>query len=412
MTLLANLGNLIGTVMGHARAIREIQQSLADAHAQIRDAARRSEYAIVHGKVTDVDPEKHLYRQEIAEVDEDGNPTKSPWLPYSQIAGTRKVHSAPSVGQQMTLLAPGGNIERAISIPLTWWNDNPSPSTSGSEDVDLRGKTRHTQKDGDFKTEIDGVTRQYTKQSAKLVIHKDPENEQEGQGEEVSDKKPWKGNRGKTKHSRLYSKDGGYTLIINEGDDSNEHKVTVHPDNAVEISTHKGKHKITVKKDGITSSVDNGKHTVEVKSSQLGGMAGGQVGQALGATNTNNLATELMGLMHGGSLGGMLSGGGIGGLLGGQLGTLLGNALLSQLTSELSTLFDANQLGESVGGGIFHKSEVKVKIDAPKVLHKGDLKVEGSVRATQVIQSDIGLKGAVISGAPGDPGDAGNWSEN
>lgn len=281
MSLLGNLEELVFGTLRHARAIRELQGSLAQAHAQLAKLAWMSEHTIVHGKVTDVDAEKARFRLEMGEDDE-GQPVKSPWIPYSQVAGTRKMHSAPSVNQQMTLFAPAGSIERAVALPLTWHDKNPSPSTSGSEDVDLRGKTKTTQQDASLKKEVDGLTITQTKQAFSMVVHKDPENEQEGQGETVDDEHPWKGNRAKTLHSLTTNKDGGFTLTINKDDDEKEHKIVVNPSadadtTSVEISTHKGKNKITVKKNEMKVSHDNGQHETTYSSSGIKHKSGTRV---------------------------------------------------------------------------------------------------------------------------------------
>lgn len=241
-------------------AFLDIQETLANFGGMIQRIIWENDQSLIHGTVCDVDAKKQLCRLVVG-LDEDDQEVKSPWVPYGQTAGTRKVHSAPSKGQQMTLFAPNGDHMQAIALPFTWSDNNPSPSESPDEDIDLRGKSKRTQKDGSVKQEVDGVTREYTKQSHTLTIHKDPENEQEGKNEEVSDKKPWKGNRAKALHRKKMTKDGGYELTINEGDDQKEHKITVNPtDSAVEISTHKGKHKITIKKNEMKVSFGNGQH--------------------------------------------------------------------------------------------------------------------------------------------------------
>jgi phage baseplate assembly protein gpV len=85
----------------------------------------------VVGKVTDVDAAKGLYRQTIGK-DAEGNDVKSPWIPYSQPAGALKIHSPPSVGQQMALLS-NGSIESGTGIPLSWSDANSSPNNKGDE---------------------------------------------------------------------------------------------------------------------------------------------------------------------------------------------------------------------------------------------------------------------------------------
>jgi phage baseplate assembly protein gpV len=234
--------------------IRELQEAVAEARAEIARLKSDHDHAVIHGPVTDIDAEKQLCRIQIG-VDDDGNPVKSPWRPYGQIAGKRKVHSPPSKGQQLTLISPCGDIEQGIALPFTWSDNNPSPSKNKDEDVDLRGKTRRTQRDADLKQEVDGVTFRLSKQSKSVVIHKDEQN-----SKEVDDKHPWEGNKGATLHSFSVTKDDGWSLNVNVGDD--EHKITIHPKNGVTHSVNKGDHMIEITRDGIKHK-SNKKVTIE-----------------------------------------------------------------------------------------------------------------------------------------------------
>ena len=138
-----------------AEIIRELQESLTEAHAHIANMRAQHERMFRKGKVTDVDPKKQLYRQEIGQ-DDDGKPVKSAWIPYSQIAGARKSHSPPSVGQQMMQIAPDGDFAQAVGMPFTWSNDQKSPSDKGDEDVDERGKSKDTTRADSRQIEVDG----------------------------------------------------------------------------------------------------------------------------------------------------------------------------------------------------------------------------------------------------------------
>jgi len=57
------------------------------------------------------------------------------------------------------------------------------------------------------------------------------------------------------------------------------------------------------------------------------------------------------------------------------------------------------------GSGISHKSSMKVHVEAPKITTKGTWNHNGGLRATETIQSDIGLKAPQIDAAPGNPPD-------
>lgn len=101
---------------------------------------QRTAHAAVHGAVTDVDTEKQLARIRIGGTDEE--PYKSPWIPYAQFAGALKVHTPPTVGQNMTLFSPTGDPSQGALLPLTWNDANKSPSTKADENVITFGNVR------------------------------------------------------------------------------------------------------------------------------------------------------------------------------------------------------------------------------------------------------------------------------
>ena len=127
----------------------EVAEALADIRGEHAALEARMERVFRKGKVTDVDAKGQLYRQEIG-TDDDGQPVKSPWVPYAQVAGARKIHSPPSVGQQMLLVSPDGDHEQGHGIPLTFSTKQPSPSQDPDTDSDTRGKCFDSQstKDG------------------------------------------------------------------------------------------------------------------------------------------------------------------------------------------------------------------------------------------------------------------------
>lgn len=131
------------------RALRALQEHTADLIAGHAGLEARIERMFRKGKVTDVDPVKGLYRQEIG-LDDDGNAVKSPWLPYSQVAGGRKVHSPPSVGEQYLLVNPDGSPDftQGLGVPHGWYDANPSPSTAADQTVATQGTTTDTTRSG------------------------------------------------------------------------------------------------------------------------------------------------------------------------------------------------------------------------------------------------------------------------
>lgn len=120
-------------------ALDDIAEAFGRLHDRIAFLEQRFERSNRPGVVTDVDPEKQRVRIRVGGTDE--APQKSPWVPYAQVAGARKIHSPPSVGQQMVMLSKDGDFEQGVALPYTWSNQNASPSTKGDEHVDTLGAT-------------------------------------------------------------------------------------------------------------------------------------------------------------------------------------------------------------------------------------------------------------------------------
>lgn len=114
--------------------------ALAELAKRVAELERRHLSLLRHGTVEEVDPEKALVRLRIGGSDD--KPFLSPWLPYAQIAGAMKVHSPPSQGQQMTMIAPTGDFRQSIAMPMTWSNQNEAPSKNGDEHVLTFGDVR------------------------------------------------------------------------------------------------------------------------------------------------------------------------------------------------------------------------------------------------------------------------------
>lgn len=128
---------------------------------RIVELEQRADKMVRHGPVTDVDAEKHLVRLRIGGTD--AEPKKSPWTPYGQIAGAMKVHSPPSVGQNMTMFSPTGDFRQAVTLPMTWNNANPSPSQKKDEHILKFGKVTITIKSESLTFDVDGSKIEITK---------------------------------------------------------------------------------------------------------------------------------------------------------------------------------------------------------------------------------------------------------
>lgn len=137
------------------RALREVIDHLAWINARAADGDARHERNHRPGTCTDVDTTRTppMARIQVG-VDEDGNVVKSPWRPYVQIAGARKVYSPPSVGEQLMFHSPDGDFEQGYFVPLTFSNKVPAPSQDPNTDIDQRGASIRIQKDGDVQQQV------------------------------------------------------------------------------------------------------------------------------------------------------------------------------------------------------------------------------------------------------------------
>lgn len=106
---------------------------LRDLLKRVVDAERRMSGMVRSGTVHEVDAENGTIRLMLGGTDD--KPFLSPAVPYAQIGGALKLHSPPSVGQQMTIVGTGGDWRQSIAIPMTWSDSNPSPGSKGDEHV-------------------------------------------------------------------------------------------------------------------------------------------------------------------------------------------------------------------------------------------------------------------------------------
>jgi phage baseplate assembly protein V len=136
----------------------------------VADLKRRLDTTVRHGTVTDVDAKKQRVRLSIGGTED--KPHKSPWVPYGQIAGALKVHTPPSVGQQMTLFAPTGDFRQSVALPFTWSDDNKSPSDKPDEHVLTFENVTVTIKKDSLKVTVGDASIEITKDSI-LAIAKE-----------------------------------------------------------------------------------------------------------------------------------------------------------------------------------------------------------------------------------------------
>ena len=95
---------------------------------RLADLERRLAHTVTHGVVAAVDAEAKRVRLNLGQA-EGGGAFLSAWVPYAQVAGSLfKLHIVPALGQQMTLVCPGGDLAQGMALPLTWSTAVPAPS--------------------------------------------------------------------------------------------------------------------------------------------------------------------------------------------------------------------------------------------------------------------------------------------
>lgn len=136
-------------------------REVAELAARIAELERRFSGVMRHGTVEEIDTARHRVRLNFGK-DIEGRHFLSPWVPYAQVAGALKVHTPPSKGQQFTALSPNGDWQQAVAIPMTWSNQNASPSNAGNEHVLTFGGVRLTVCEQSLEAQVDGVTLKVT----------------------------------------------------------------------------------------------------------------------------------------------------------------------------------------------------------------------------------------------------------
>lgn len=141
--------------------MNELHAVLRSVFERLQEHDRRLAGSQMRGKVKEVDAAKGLVRIVIGK-DSDGKEVKSPWVPYKQTSGALKMHSAPSVGQTMTIQAETGDIQQGIAEPFHWNDDNKAPSDKQSDHVLTFGDVKVTLVSGGLSVDIGGTTFELT----------------------------------------------------------------------------------------------------------------------------------------------------------------------------------------------------------------------------------------------------------
>ena len=130
---------------------------IAELAARVAELERRLAQASRSGTVAEVNAALGLVRLNLGAATGGGN-LLSPWIKYAQTGGALKVHSPPTVGQQMTLNSPSGDLAQGIAMPLGFSDANPSPSGSAAQNVITFGSATITLASGALTIAVGGTT--------------------------------------------------------------------------------------------------------------------------------------------------------------------------------------------------------------------------------------------------------------
>ncbi|MEX3555909.1 MAG: phage baseplate assembly protein V [Burkholderia gladioli] len=108
--------------------------------ARANEAQRVQRNSVFRGRVTAVDIGAQRCRVAIGDPETDGQGLESDWLLWATArAGTMRTWSAPTVGEQVKVECPMGDLAQGIVSGALYADDNPAPSASANEHLMLFG---------------------------------------------------------------------------------------------------------------------------------------------------------------------------------------------------------------------------------------------------------------------------------
>jgi hypothetical protein len=119
---------------------------------RLAELERRIRNVVRYGRVAEVDAAKGRVKV----IDEeagggDGKSITTDWLPWAEIGGAFKTWTPPSVGQQVAVISPSGNLGQGLVLPNAFSDQFPPPSDQGDEHVMTVGETRITVKGNEIR---------------------------------------------------------------------------------------------------------------------------------------------------------------------------------------------------------------------------------------------------------------------
>jgi len=113
--------------------IAQLERYVAELVRGREEVDRRVNNMMRPGRITEVDPAQGLVKVAYSQ-DEEGTDVTSPWIPWTERAGAIKTWSPPSVGEQVNMFSPSGDISTHSWIMHGGFSDaNQQPHDKGAE---------------------------------------------------------------------------------------------------------------------------------------------------------------------------------------------------------------------------------------------------------------------------------------
>jgi phage baseplate assembly protein gpV len=90
------------------------------------------------GTISEVDPGKGVARMLLSDPDS-GGAFQGPWRPWAELAGGTRSWRPPTVGQQMLVVSPGGDLAQSLLLPATFSSKVAAPSDRGDANRETLG---------------------------------------------------------------------------------------------------------------------------------------------------------------------------------------------------------------------------------------------------------------------------------
>lgn len=130
------------------RRLSDLEDLVVELLRHHQDSQRRIANLMRPGRVTEIDPEKGLVKVEWGK-DDKGQPVTTGWIPWSTRAGKIKDWNPPSVGEQVLICSPCGEMGPNSWVQVGGYsNENPrNHNKDGERLIQIGGSVFHLTKD-------------------------------------------------------------------------------------------------------------------------------------------------------------------------------------------------------------------------------------------------------------------------